>query len=105
MKLSEIEDADQLATKIQFERLENKFDRLENRLDARFNAIEAKFLAIDAKFLAIDARFNGIDGRFNAQRNLIIIAIITVAAQIVSAQEIQATLEDEYPPWSSTADG
>ena len=68
MKLSELEDADKIVTK---DYLEVVIGRLENKLIERFNAIDAKFNAVDAKF--------------NAQRNLIIVAIITAAAQIINA--------------------
>lgn len=68
VKLSEIEDADKLATK---EQLDNAIARLENRMDARFNALEVRFNAIDAKF--------------SAQRILLIVAVIGILAQIVNA--------------------
>lgn len=68
MKVSELEDGDKIVTK---DYLEIVIGRLENKLIERFNDI--------------DAKFNRIDGRFNNQRNLIIIAIITVLAQIVNA--------------------
>ena len=61
MKLSELEDADKIVTK---DYLEVVIGRLENKLIERFNAVDAKF---------------------NAQRNLIIVAIITAAAQIINA--------------------
>jgi hypothetical protein len=49
IKLSDIEDADLLATSIQL-------DRLENKLVERFNGVDAKILALDAKILTLDAK-------------------------------------------------
>jgi hypothetical protein len=63
---------------IMVERLSNKVDRLENKLDTRFSAI-------DAKFNSIDARFNAIDTKFAHQRILLIVAIVSVIAQIINA--------------------
>jgi hypothetical protein len=68
MKLSELEDADQLLTKDQFEVVLTK---LENKLDARFNTI--------------DAKFNAIDARFNGQRLWFFALIITGVAQVITA--------------------
>jgi hypothetical protein len=68
VKLSDIEDADKLVTK---DYLEVIIGRLENKIDARFNAI--------------DARFNAIDARFNNQRLLIILAVLSVLGQIITA--------------------
>jgi len=61
MKLSDIEDADKLATK---DYLEVVLGRLENKLVERINGIEAKL---------------------NNQRSLLIVAIVGVIAQIVNA--------------------
>jgi hypothetical protein len=68
VKLSDIEDADKIVTK---DHLDIVIGRLENKLDARFNAF--------------DARFNGIDTKFNNQKTLIIVAILSVVAQIITA--------------------
>jgi len=61
MKLSDIEDADKLATK---DYLEVVLGRLENKLVERINGIEAKL---------------------NNQRSLLIVATVGVIAQIVNA--------------------
>jgi hypothetical protein len=49
MKLSDIEDADLLVTKVDLDRLENKIVERFNGVDARTNALEARIDRLSAK--------------------------------------------------------
>jgi thymidylate kinase len=64
------------------EQINERLDMERQHLDIVIERLENK---IDAKFNAVDARFNAIDAKFNNQKILIIVAILSVLAQIVNA--------------------
>ena len=84
MKLSDIEDADQLVTKDHFDLI---ISRLENKLDARFNAVDARMNAIDAKLdtkaNALDARIDSLSGKIDRVSRTIWIPAAAAIAQIL----------------------
>jgi len=57
MKLSEIEDADRLASRDQVEvalgRLENRMDERFNRVDSRINGLEGKINGLEGKLITV----------------------------------------------------
>jgi len=75
-KLSDIEDADLLATKVQL-------DQLENKMDARFNGIDAKFISLQSKILTLDARIIALEGKLDKVSRTIWLPAVAAIAQIL----------------------
>jgi len=76
MKLSDIEDADLLATKVQL-------DQLENKVMAGLGAVDAKIITLDGKLNGLDARSERLSAKIDKVGRTIWLPAVAAIAQLL----------------------